>query len=135
MGKLLTLILISFVFSGCGLTQKTGTLLQTPTATIVPEVKTTLVLDYGGGKISTYSGISAKTALDALTKIAEDSNITVDVKKYNFGMLVNAIGGKENSKDLAWIYYVNGKSPDVGADKYELKDGDRVEWKYQKPNF
>ena len=44
-------------------------------------------------------------------------------------------GGTENTKDLSWIYFVNGKSGEVAADKYELKNGDKVEWKYMKPNF
>ena len=29
-----------------------------------------------------------------------------------------------------WTYRVNGEVPSVGCDKYELKDGDKVEWIY-----
>lgn len=29
-----------------------------------------------------------------------------------------------------WMYFVNGESPSVGCQKYELKDGDRIEWLY-----
>lgn len=134
MGRILTLILIALIFSGCGLSNKTA-LLPTPSAIIVPLTKATLVLDFGGGKVTTYESVAAKTAFELLEKVTVENDITMDVKKYDFGMLVNSIDGRENSKDLAWIYYVNGKSADVGADKYELKEGDKVEWRYIKPNF
>ncbi len=29
-----------------------------------------------------------------------------------------------------WIYTVNGAYPDCSADAYEVKDGDKIEWKY-----
>ena len=29
-----------------------------------------------------------------------------------------------------WIYFVNGESPSVSCDQYQLKDGDFVEWLY-----
>jgi hypothetical protein len=134
MKKLFLLLLLTFTISGCGLSKNAG-IVPVPTATIAPMAKATMVIDFGGGKISTYSGISARSAFEALEKVAVENDITMDVKKYDFGMLVNSINGSENTKDLAWIYYVNGKSPEVGADAYKLKDGDVVEWKYIKPTF
>lgn len=134
MGKILTLILIAVIFSGCGISKRNA-LLPTPSATIAPLAKATLVLDFGIGAATTYEKIAAKTAFELLEKVAEENGITMDVKKYDFGMLVNSIDGRENTKDLAWIYYVNGKSADVGADSYQLKEGDVVEWKYIKPIF
>lgn len=95
----------------------------------------TVVLDFGEGKISTYSNILGKTAFEGLQKVASGNNLNLDTKQYDFGVFVKVIGGVENTKDLSWIYFVNGKSPEVASDKYELKDGDMVEWKYTKPNF
>lgn len=132
MSKIFALIFTAFLLTGCGIA---GGMTSNPSATVVPQGKSTVVIDFGDGKISTYSGIIGKTAFDVLTDVAVTNEITMDVKKYDFGMLLNSLGGKENSKDMAWIYFVNGKSPEVGADKYNLKDGDVVEWKYTKPTF
>ena len=49
--------------------------------------------------------------------------------------MVETIGDKTNSTDSAWIFYVNGKSADKGADQFEVFDGDIIEWKYIKPSY
>ena len=133
MKKLFLLLLLAVTISGCGISNNNSSV--APVATVAPLSNATLILDFGGGKVTTYSSVLAKTAFEALEKVAVENGITMDVKKYDFGMMVNSIAGSENSKDLSWIYYVNGKSPDVGADKYELKDGDKIEWKFIKPSF
>lgn len=135
MGKILSLILIALFFSGCGTVKTKIVVTSTPSATIFAEAKSTLVLDFGDGKVATYSNVLAKNAYEALVIATAENDISLNSKEYDFGILVESIGDKKNTKDLAWIYYVNGKSAEVGADKYELKDGDVVEWKYIKPNF
>jgi hypothetical protein len=89
---------------------------------------------FNGITTATYSA-QAKTAYDALVSVTTQEKIPLVSKKYDFGVFVSSIGGKASGTDLAWIYYVNGKSATVGADVYELKSGDRVEWKYTKPLF
>lgn len=134
MGKILSLILIAFLFSGCGLSQTKLT--ETPTPNVeTQEAKATVVLDFGGGNVSTYSGISAENAYEALVMATTENDIALNSKEYDFGILVESIGDKKNTKDLAWIYYVNGKSAEVGADSYKLSNGDVVEWRYVKPSF
>lgn len=87
------------------------------------------------GEIKTEATISAKTAFEALEIITEKQHVTPKIKQYDFGVFVESIGGVENTKDKSWIYFVNGKSGEVAADKYQLKEGDRVEWKYIKPIY
>lgn len=102
---------------------------------VVPEKRSaTLVLD-DGKTIATYSGILAKNAFEILTTVGNQNNIPIVTKQYDFGVFVQKVGDKENSKDMAWIYSVNGKSGEVAADQYELKNGDVVEWKYTKPLY
>jgi hypothetical protein len=48
---------------------------------------------------------------------------------------VEQVGDYPNTKDKAWIYYVNGKPGTVAADKQTLQSGDTVEWKYEKPIY
>ena len=79
--------------------------------------------------------LEAETALELLTKGAKTKEIEVVVKKYDFGSLVESIGGKANSAEKAWIYFLNGESATQGADQYKLVDGDVIEWKYIKPIF
>lgn len=97
----------------------------------------TLVLDFGDGKIATYSGlkVTEKTVFAALKKVTDDKNLELKIKEYSFGKLVEQIDEFKNKKEKAWIYFVNGKSGEVAADKMKVKDGDIIEWKYIKPEF
>jgi hypothetical protein len=50
------------------------------------------------------------------------------VTQSSFGPYVDQIGRHPAGGTNGWTYKVNGVSPPVGADKHELKDGDRVLW-------
>ncbi|MFH1280414.1 MAG: DUF5667 domain-containing protein [Candidatus Beckwithbacteria bacterium] len=106
----------------------------TPEKLVEGLVNVTIKID-DGEAIVEFTDSESKTALELLNKGAEANDIEVIIKEYDFGSLVTAIGDKENSVEKAWIYYVNGESATVGADQYELKDGDVIEWKYEKPIF
>jgi hypothetical protein len=105
-----------------------------PNTLIQKEIKNpvvTLVLN-DGGRVSTYSGISAQNAFEALTVVTEKENIPLVTKKYDFGTFIQKIGEKESGTEKAWIYFINDASGNVAADKAELTTGDIVEWKYTK---
>jgi|SRR3989338_2390348 len=70
-----------------------------------------------------------KTALE-LTK--EKTN--VKTKGEGTNAYVTEINGQEalNSKKEYWAFFVNGKMAEVGAGSYQLKDGDKIEWKIEK---
>lgn len=54
------------------------------------------------------------------------------VKEYSFGTLVESIDEVKNGESgKYWVYFVNGKMADVGADQYKLLKGDKIEWKWQ----
>lgn len=92
-----------------------------------PEV--TLTLDFGKGDIATVS-TTAKTAYEALKNVTDVKGIPVKTKQYDFGLFVESIRDIPSGREKAWIYFVNGTSAQVAADKYELVKGDRVEWRY-----
>jgi len=76
------------------------------------------------------------TAFDLLRNKAEELNIALKTKTYDIGILVEAIGDKENGQDgKYWMYYVNGVLPMVSADKKEIKPGDKIEFKFEKSPF
>ena len=80
-----------------------------------------------------YEITDGMTALDLLNKAAQDNNIKVESKKTEYGTYVSGINHvSEGScgKSSGWMFKVNGTTPDVGADSYKLKAGDKVEFFY-----
>jgi hypothetical protein len=88
-----------------------------------------LSIDYAGQKettTETLTQVSGTTAFVALVGAAE-----IEYETYaGMGAMVTVINSIGGSTDYYWMYYVNGEMPSVGADAYELVDGDSVEWKY-----
>lgn len=92
-------------------------------------------VDFGDSEEAAVELVEAKTAYEALQAAAENRNWQLQVKNYDFGSLVEAINGQKNTSDKAWIYFINGQAATQAADKQELKAGDVVEWKYEKPIY
>lgn len=88
-----------------------------------------------GEHIATSSGITANNPFDALITVSKTKELSVTTKQYDFGQFVQAIGDKNSSETEAWIYFVNGTSGSIAADKYLLHTGDMVEWKYTAPQW
>lgn len=118
---------------------KTSNDSSSPTESVEQEVpeNTELIIDYGNGNSSSYSLNASReeTAFSILEKIAKEEKIALNTQQYDFGIFVKAIGEKESSAEMAWIYFVNGESGQVAADQYQLKAGDKVEWKYIAPEM
>lgn len=99
------------------------------------EQKVDLYVDYGNGKTTSYEGIiidTKSTVLSILKKKLEQTGSTVTTKSYNFGAMVESINGITNNSEYFWAFSVNGQAGSISADKYILKNGDVVEWKYTK---
>jgi hypothetical protein len=84
---------------------------------------------------TTFSDIRASSPYEALVLVTKIQNVELTTKQYDFGVFVEGVGDQQMTKDKVWIYYVNGKSGEVASDKYELKLGDTVEWKYTTPIY
>lgn len=91
----------------------------------------TVSVDFGDGKIISDK-VSAQTAYDALGTLAQNKGIVIEVKEYDFGRIIEKVDEKKNSKEYAWMYFVNGKLGEVAADKYTISTGDKIEWRYTK---
>jgi hypothetical protein len=91
-----------------------------------------VIIDFGNNNRVIVYDILKSNPYDALKEAATKDNLIIEEKKYDFGTLVTRIGDKENSKDNAWFYKINGKAGDVSSDNYILKNGDKVEWIYEK---
>lgn len=108
-----------------------GVSITTPTPTS-PTVSVTLDT---GATVATVSGVRAQNAFQALSEAAKKQHLELKTKQYDFGVFVEQIGMFSNTKEKSWIYFVNGKSGTVAADKQRLNTGDTVEWKYITPTI
>lgn len=104
-------------------------------AALVPAATAATVHVRVEGKTQTLFGAtepraSAATALDALESASLGGELYYHVAQTSFGPYVDQVGRYAASGQSGWVFKVNGVSPPVGADKVELKDGDRVLWYY-----
>jgi hypothetical protein len=67
-------------------------------------------------------------ALEALDAASLRGEFYYHVTESSFGRYVDQVGRYPAGGSNGWVFKVNGASPPVGADKLELKDGDRVLW-------
>lgn len=74
---------------------------------------------------------------DSLVVTAMSHNLQIETKWYDTwgegGMVVESINGVRNGDNgYFWEYVVNGKIPDISADKYQLTPHDITEWRLLK---
>lgn len=77
---------------------------------------------------------SGETVLELLARLdATDPGLGLATEDYgDMGILVTAMGGLVNGTDgNYWQYQVDGETPMVGADQYELTDGKAVVWEFK----
>lgn len=110
------------------------------TEILKPEIKGEVSLAINDGekepqsfKVEFFKGM---TAFDLLKEKAKQLGFNLKTKNYDIGVMIIAIGNKENGQGgKYWLYYVNKEMPQIAADKKELKEGDKVEFKFAKSPF
>ena len=87
------------------------------------------------GKTQTIYGAAEPTigttgafALDTLEAASSRGEFYYHVTQFSFGPFVDQIGRYKAEGSDGWTFKVNGVSPQVGADKVAVKDGDAVVW-------
>lgn len=94
----------------------------------------TLIINYGSENPQSFE-LEIKeesTAFDLLKK----ADLAVSYSNSELGVFIESIGGRKNGNEgRYWLYYVNGEMAPVAADKQIIKPGDKVEFKFEKPNF
>ena len=73
-------------------------------------------------------GTSGAFALDTLEAASSRGEFYYHVTQFSFGPFVDQIGRYKAEGSDGWTFKVNGVSPQVGADKVAVKDGDVVVW-------
>lgn len=77
-------------------------------------------------KTVAYEGQDGKTALELLKASHE-----VKAEDSSMGSFVTSIDGTENTTDTYWMFYVNDQLSSVSADKYQSKNTDKIEWRFE----
>ena len=81
---------------------------------------------------------ATSTAYAVLQQELVRLNLGFETKDYgDMGIVVEKIGDWPNGGlgGSYWMYYLNGQLAPVAANKQEVKAGDIVEWRFEKPNF
>ena len=104
-------------------------------AVLAPAALATTVHVRVEGKTQTIFGAaeplaSGTNALEALESASLAGEFYYHVTQSSFGPYVDQVGRYGGSASNGWVFKVNGALPPVGADKVQLKDGDRVLWYY-----
>jgi uncharacterized membrane-anchored protein len=103
--------------------------------TVQPEVVTVTVEGlYSSRQITLKTNQTVLQVLQMLD--SDDPQLRLATKEYSgLGTLVESMNGQTNGTNGEyWQYKVNGVMPQVGADKYNLKNGDTMEWNFDKPS-
>ena len=87
------------------------------------------------GKTRTLYGptevtVTASTPMEALQQASLLGEFYYHVTTTSFGPYVDQVGLYGGGASSGWVFKVDDASPPVGADKVQLKDGDRVLWYY-----
>ena len=106
-------------------------------------ISQTLVVSTTGEKVSVDFSVGQKkyslnlplgsTAYGAMNILASTTDFSFKANFYpGLGYFVEEINGTKNQDSVYWTLYINGVYSNVGASDYVLKQGDSVEWKYEK---
>lgn len=91
-----------------------------------------VVIDWGDREESYETSVDNEaSALSVLEAVAVENGIEIVVQEFEFGKLVESVGGVESTQSLAWIYYVDGQAGNVGAESKSVGGGQVVEWRYE----
>jgi len=101
--------------------------------------KVLYIINKGGGDINEYQAeISGdSTVYSLLEELAKKEKFTIEINFYpEMGIFVRSISEAKGGTDNKWWqYWVNGTLSDVAADKKQVKNGDKIEWKFEVAQF
>jgi hypothetical protein len=94
-------------------------------------IKTELKIDFKNQQTIIYPVIESPDNWTALDQLVNTVSNKINGKGVSaFITEINSYS-TEGKKEF-WAFYVNGKQSTVGAGSYQLKDGDKIEWKIEK---
>jgi len=101
------------------------------------EERVLYVINKGEGNVRQYRLVPSQgsTAFSLLEGLAQRENFEIESTLYEgMGVFVESIDGVKNgTAGKYWQYWVNDELPPVASDKKKVKEGDKVEWKFEVP--
>jgi len=82
-----------------------------------------LVIDFGNGTVTSFSGLTATTVYNLTTMLFD-----VDAQWAGDRVFINAIDGVYQDENHGWQYWVNENYASIASNLYNLLDGDSVLW-------
>jgi len=81
----------------------------------------------------TFTATTTGSVLDAMRALSAKGSFSFSGRDFpGLGFFVEEMNGRKNTDGYYWILLVNGKKSDLGASQARLKEGDVVEWRYEK---
>lgn len=77
-----------------------------------------------------YTAQEGDTVFDVLEAAAKENGISLKYQSKSYIQAINGLSEKDCGGSSGWTYKVNDKKPNKSAAKYELSDGDVIEWLY-----
>lgn len=77
-----------------------------------------------------YTAQEGDTVFDVLEAAAKENGISLKYQSKSYVQSINGLSEKDCGGASGWTYKVNDKKPNKSAAKYELSDGDVIEWCY-----
>lgn len=96
---------------------------------VIPNSVVGPTTDISQSSTITYQGVEGKNALELLK---DNHQVTAD--SYDFGEFVTGIDGQLADETTFWAFYINGEQAQVGAEDYQTKSEDTIEWKLETIN-
>ena len=100
----------------------------------VSELVNQIRVDIVVGSTTYPATISAgKNIYEAMGVLASTTAFNFKAKYFSgLGYFIEEINGLKNRDGFYWTLYINGTYSNVGVSEYILKEGDQVEWKFEK---
>lgn len=135
MKKIVGLVVLLVALTGCG-SKEADTVKDTSTKASSSEVAVSSEKSEQGVTVTLQEDGKEISSKDIEIK---DGALLGDIMADNFEIaeennMISSIDGKkqDNKAQKYWIYTVNGKEAEVGANEYKLKAGDKVVWNLSK---
>ena len=77
-----------------------------------------------------YTAEQGDTVFDVLEAAAKENGISLKYQSKSYIQAINGLAEKECGGGSGWTYKVNGIKPNKSAAKYEIAEGDIIEWYY-----
>ena len=86
------------------------------------------------GFTAEYAAEAGSSVLDATSFYCQNNDKTITIVD-EYGGYVTELAGLTSgdyADNTAWVFYLNGESPTVGAGDIELNEGDVIKWEFIK---